>query len=190
MADKFWEKRHKYDLQGIPFSFDNLVNMIETWAVNQRNKGVESKPPAVAAVATGENPSSYNDALTNGKQKVQSTCRCNVCSGMHPTEECNQLLSIDVDARVQKLVSCRLCFHCFTRGHLAKGCTNRPMCQTCKKQHATILHERTWVKKGDGKEVKKGGEKTNNGIPFANFEKSSCASTTPASTPTTTTTTD
>ena len=167
------EKQHEFELQGIPFSFDNLVNMIETWAVIQRNKGVGSKPAAVAAVATGENPPTYNDVLTN------------VCSGMHPTEECNQLLSTDVDARVQKLASCRLCFHCFTSGHSAKGCTNRP---TCKKQHATILHRRTWVKKGDGKEVKKGGEKTNSGIPFATFDKSSNTSTTPASTPSITTT--
>ena len=30
LADKFWEKHHEYDLQGIPFSFDHLVNMIET----------------------------------------------------------------------------------------------------------------------------------------------------------------
>ena len=188
LADKFWEKQHEFELQGIPFSFDNLVNMIETWAVIQRNKGVESKPAAVAAVATGENPSTYNDVVTNGKQKLQSTDKCNVCSGMHPTEECNQLLSLDVDARVQKLASCRLCFHCLTSGHSAKGCANRPTCQTCKQKHATILHGRTWVKKGDGKEVKRGGEKTNNGIPFAKFDKSSSTSTIPASTPSTTTT--
>ena len=74
--------------------------MIEMWAVIQRNKGVETKPAVVEAVATGENPPTYNDVLTNRKQKVQSTDCCNVCSGMHPMEECHQLLSINVDARV------------------------------------------------------------------------------------------
>ena len=70
MADKFWEKHHEYNLQGVPFSFNNFVNMIETWVVIQRNKGVESKPSAVAAVATGENPPTYNNVLTKAKGAV------------------------------------------------------------------------------------------------------------------------
>ena len=31
LADKFWEKQHEAAQNGQLFSFDNLVNMIETW---------------------------------------------------------------------------------------------------------------------------------------------------------------
>ena len=156
--------------------------MIETWAVIQRNKGANQKAASVAAVATEEKeaPSSYGDALTNGKQKTQSTDRCNVCSGMHATEECHQLLQLEVDARVQKLASRRLCFHCLTTGHNAKGCANRPTCQVCKGRHATILHGRTYKKKEE-KEEKKGEARQGNKVPLAPFNKTDDAA---AATPT------
>ena len=47
--------------------------MIETWAVIQRNKGVESRP---AAVAENPVPPSYSDALTNVEGAVDSTLQC------------------------------------------------------------------------------------------------------------------
>ena len=132
LADKFWEKHHEATLRNISFSFDDLVNMVETWAIIQRSKGVE---------------------------EIQSTGHCNICSSTHATEECHQLLALEVDDRIRKLAFHRLCFHCMSVGHSAKGCVNRPICQICKKQHATILHGRTYHKKNDDEEVKRGGEK-------------------------------
>ena len=71
LADKFWERHHEATSQGIAFSFDNLVHMIETWAVIQRSKGNDGKSASIAAVASEEKetPTSYGDALTNGKPK-------------------------------------------------------------------------------------------------------------------------
>jgi len=160
--------------------------MIETWAVVQRNKGASCKTASVAAVATTEKeaPSSYEEALINGKQKVQSTDRCNVCSGMHQTEECHQLLELEVDARVQKIMSRRLCFHCLAPGHNAKGCVNRPTCQICKKRHATILHGRTYKKEEKGE--KKGENKQGNKVPLAPFKKSEDAAAAAPTAPSTT----
>ena len=171
-------------MRGRGLLYDDLVEMIENWAIVNRNVG-EVKSAAVAAVTAEDQPApnSYNDALINGKPKMQSTERCNVCSGMHKTEECNHLLSIEVDARVQKLASCRLCFHCFEPGHSAKGCAKRPTCSTCRKQHATILHGRTYPKRSDDKDGKKGGEKTGSGIPLAPFEGKRPTPSAPSATP-------
>ena len=146
LADKFWEKHYESSVNGIPFSFDHLVDMIETWAIIQRSKGVKGEVAAVAATAADDDQS-----------RTSSTECCNICSNTHATEECHQLLSLPVDDRVQKLASHRLCFHCLSVGHSAKGCANRPICQICKKQHATILHGRTWKKENDDEEVKKTG---------------------------------
>ena len=90
------KKQHEAAQNGQLFSFDNLVHMIETWAVVQRNKGASCKTASVAAVATTEKeaPSSYEDALINGKQKVQSTDRCNVCSGMPSNGELSSVVRV------------------------------------------------------------------------------------------------
>ena len=122
LAVKFWEKHHEAMLKDIPFSFDNLVNMVETWAIIQRIKGVEERP--VVTTCKSQAPTSFNNVLTSGEQRQQLTERCNVCSGTHATEECYQLLALEVDDRVRKLASHRLCFHCVNVGHSAKGCVN------------------------------------------------------------------
>ena len=135
LAVDFWKKDRKSELaRGRGLSYDDLVEMIENWAVVNRSVGTEAKSAAVAAVTVDDQPApnSYNDALVSGKPKMQSTERCNVCSGMHKMEECHLLLNVEVDARVQKLASCRLCFHCFEPGHSAKGCAKRPTCATCR----------------------------------------------------------
>ena len=150
LADTFWEKHHEATLNGIRFSFDNVVNMVETWAIIQRSKGVEKIP--VATTCNSRALTSHNDAPTSGEQKPQSTGRCNICSSTQATEECHQLLTLEVDDRVQKSASHCLCFHCMNVGHLAKGCINRPICQICKKQHASILHGLTSHKKTDNEE--------------------------------------
>ena len=90
LADKFWEKHHEATLRGISFSFDNLVNMVQTWAIIQQSKGVEEIP--AATMYNSRAPTLYNDAPTSGEQRPQSTERCNVCSGTHVKEECHQLL--------------------------------------------------------------------------------------------------
>ena len=90
-----------------PRSFDNLVDDIENWAVTQRDKGVDSKAGngATAAVAADDGseqkaqPSS-NNALFNGRQRKQSTGCCDICGGMHRTQECHQLLNVNVDAQL------------------------------------------------------------------------------------------
>ena len=132
-SDFFDKDMTEWETRGVPFSFDHLVDMIETWAIIQRSKGGQDKVAAVAA---------------------SSTERCNVCNDRHATEECHLLLALEVDDRVQKLASHRLCFHCLNVGHSAKGCENRPICKICNKQHATILHGRTYPKRNDDEEVK------------------------------------
>ena len=186
LAVDFWKKDRKSELaRGRGLSYDDLVEMIENWAVVNRSVGVEVKSAAVAAVTADDQPApnSYNAALVSGAPKMQSTERCNVCGGMHKTEECHLLLNVEVDARVQKLASCRLCFHCFEPGHSAKGCAKRPTCATCRKQHATILHGRTYPKRNDDKDAKKGGERAGSGIPLAPFEKKPAAPAAPSATP-------
>ena len=69
-------------------------------------------------------------------------------------------------------------------GHSAKGCANRPTCQICKKQHATILHGRTFKKKEE-KDGNKGEAKQGNKVPLAPFrsnEDAAAAAPTPSST--------
>ena len=69
LADKFWEKHHESFVKGISFSFDHLVDMIETWAIIQRSKGVERESAAVVVAAACGN-----------KTRASLTECCNVCN--------------------------------------------------------------------------------------------------------------
>ena len=69
---------------------------------------------------------------------------CGVCGHPHPTSQCPILIEVSVDSRVDILSKRELCYHCFTKGHTAKYCDNKPTCQMCGRAHATILHGRNF----------------------------------------------
>ena len=154
MADSFWEKdEEKLRTTGSAMKFDDLLVRIQRWMTVLNNKGMAHKKPTtkIAAVASQASSNStkqtYASRLVNSPPKQQSTERCNICGSIHATEDCNQLVNIDVDARMNLLSSKGLCFHCFEPGHQAKACTNRAniSCKICKRKHATLLHDRKYA---------------------------------------------
>ena len=154
MADSFWEKdEERMRTTGSPMKFDDLLVRIQRWMTVLNNKGMAHKKPTSKIAAVTSQTSSnttkqtYASRLVNSQPKQQSTAKCNICGSVHATEECNQLVNIDVDARMNLLSSKGLCFHCFEPGHQAKACTNRAniSCKVCKRKHATLLHDRKFA---------------------------------------------
>ena len=154
MANSFWKKdEEKMRTTGSPMKFNDLLVLIQRWMTVLNNKGMAHKRPTskIAAVSshTSSNPakSTYASRLINSPPKQQSTERCNICSSIHATEDCLQLVNVDVEARMNLLSSKGLCFHCFESGHQAKNCTKKASlsCKICKKRHATLLHDRKYA---------------------------------------------
>ena len=137
---------------GSPMKFDDLLIHIQRWMTVLNNKGKVQKRPTSKTNATSSQLSSvpakltYANRLINSQPKQQSTERCNICGSIHATEDCHQLVNVDVEARMNLLSAKSLCFHCFEANHQAKSCPNRAKvsCSICKKRHATLLHDRKY----------------------------------------------
>ena len=106
-----------------------------------------AKTTKVATTTVG--PATFKEQLVNSPQQQQPMDICNICGGRHHSQICNVLEAIPVaDDRLKKLAEKRLCFHCFGQAHSAKDCKDKPTCERCGRRHATLLHERTYDKKG------------------------------------------
>ena len=154
MANSFWKKdEERMRTTGSQMKFDDLLILIQRWMTVLNNKGMAHKKPTskIAAISsnTSSNPQkqSYANRVANSPPKQQCTERCNICGSVHATEDCNSLVNIDVEARMNLLSSKGLCFHCFEPGHQAKACTKRASlsCKICKRRHATLLHDRKYT---------------------------------------------
>ena len=85
---------------------------------------------------------SYANRVAHSPPKVQHNVTCNECGCMHETSNCNVLLAMSVENRLEALTKRGLCFHCLNPGHRAATCTQRPICARCGRKHATMLHDR------------------------------------------------
>ena len=153
MSNCFWQKdEEKMRTTGSPMKFDDLLVQIQRWMTVLNNKGMAHKKPTskIAAISyqnsSAPTKASCANRVAHSPPKEQSTERCNICGSIHATEDCHQLVNVDVEARMNLLSAKSLCFHCFEANHQAKSCPNRAKvsCSICKKRHATLLHDRKY----------------------------------------------
>jgi hypothetical protein len=101
--------------------------------------------------------------LQRGLEKVGKTLntthtdlKCNFCDKPgHAMDKCQKFMGKSMDERKAFILDKRLCFGCFTAGHVSKQCRNRLKCATCSKSHPTTLHGD--VRPKDGKSDKTDG---------------------------------
>lgn len=58
-------------------------------------------------------------------------------------EKCRSFMETSVKDRVKFVQTEKLCFGCLKTGHHSKGCNSRIVCERCKSEHPTCLHERS-----------------------------------------------
>ena len=114
---------------------------------NPKNgKATQSKAANVAAVSSVAQNNAKKQSLAkrvaNSPPKPQNTNKCTICGHLHSSQECNVLAEMSVEKRLETLNSRQLCYHCFQGSHIAKACTQRPVCRKCSRRHATLLHDR------------------------------------------------
>ena len=148
LSVKFWKKNaKKQDTSGSELGFEDMMAMLSNWIRILAQKGVPLKSKVVKIAATevsqinGRNVS-QGKKFGMTKSTIQSTASCNICGSAHKTEECEELLKLDVEGRIEKLYEKRLCYHCMAADHVARLCSNRPQCDQCGKNHASLLHDR------------------------------------------------
>ena len=63
---------------------------------------------------------------------------CTVCQRKHDLDQCMEFKKLSLAQRKNLLKTNSMCFGCYGQGHIAK------LCQVCKKQHPTALHDPNW----------------------------------------------
>ncbi|XP_011858813.1 PREDICTED: uncharacterized protein LOC105556338, partial [Vollenhovia emeryi] len=63
---------------------------------------------------------------------------CPICQNTHKIYECLIFRNMSIQARIEKVKSCKLCYNCLKQFH-GKGCTYGS-CKKCQKRHNTLLH--------------------------------------------------
>ena len=97
-----------------------------------------------AALALGEKASvkqvgvSFQQTNQPTKQSnLKTNRRCSYCSGDHYSHECTKYKS--VNARIDRVMTLKLCFNCLTPGHSNKTCRSTKTCCTCGLHHHSSL---------------------------------------------------
>ena len=182
---EFWRENQKsIRSHGKKFNFDDLLIELQDWCAvlkqnNPKNgKSAHNKAANVAAVSSTTSNNAKKQSLAkrvaNSPPKPQNTNKCTICGHLHPSQECNVLAEMSVEKRLETLNSRQLCYHCFQDSHIAKACTQRPVCRKCSRRHATLLHDRKFDAQPRTSTL------SSNALPFRPMQKQSTdSSTTP-----------
>ena len=99
--------------------------------------------------------------------------KCILCSHKLDLDSCEEYMTKSIEERSKLLARKKLCYGCYktmSMSHNARNCSDRRICQICKKKHPTGLHGYTPKQKaGDDKSGASDGTKK-----IATF-KSNCA---------------
>ena len=75
------------------------------------------------------------------KQDGRNFGRCLFCNERHSLDMCKKFGAESFELRQRFVRENRLCFGCLIRGHIARECRNRRVCQFCEEGHPTSMHE-------------------------------------------------
>ena len=97
---------------------------------NQAN----SKLPGAKIAATSASTS-------KGGGSTPTTEACPQCSANHRLVSCDAFKKATADEKRKVCFSARVCYKCLEQGHVAKFCKSDARCETCLRQHLTLMHD-------------------------------------------------
>ena len=85
--------------------------------------------------------SSHNQSRPEKGNAIENDCI--FCDKKHSIDLCDSFKQRPNKEKVEFIKSRGLCFGCLVKGHMSKSCPKRLSCQTCLKNHPTVLHIET-----------------------------------------------
>ena len=164
IAKRLWEKDEDLkEKEGRPVKFSDFKRLLQrqiSMISSQRtlvtpHHSQQQQPVKVAAnevTGSGANGAAANQGrshsavVKNGVQKSQDKSKCGYCSGLHNISNCEQLLRLTPDQRLQKFREKGICWGCLEQGHISTSCPNQRLrCRErgCGRFHPTLLHGTT-----------------------------------------------
>ena len=75
----------------------------------------------------------------------QGSVSCFFCKQAHFMTNCQGFLALSPMDRRSFCHSEKLCFGCLRHGHSSRDCQRRLRCETCGRQHPTVLHDESYL---------------------------------------------
>ena len=106
-----------------------------------KNESKHSKNPKPGS-KPGSKPksSSFVTSVSTENKTEKKHNVCDLCKQHHHLDACKEFNKKSLNEKQAFIRENSLCFGCFGRNHVSKGCRVRLRCSTCNKRHPTSLH--------------------------------------------------
>jgi len=134
----------------------------------QRNKFFQNTPRATTLATQADTPRVPNaprqansNSTFNSNKPTAPNITCLLCDGAHPLVSCREFEKRTYSDRVKFVRTKGLCDNCYKRGHKARNCFQKGLCEIehCEGKHNTLLHPPSSSDKKDSDK----NHNTNNG---------------------------
>ncbi|XP_014203558.1 uncharacterized protein LOC106635882 [Copidosoma floridanum] len=104
---------------------------------------IEASRPARPASTPSIRPPASTSSRRHYRSLTTSAALppCPSCSETRYLGHCARFQGLDAHAQRDLVYQARLCFNCLQTGHLLKFCPSRSVCQHCREQHHSLLHD-------------------------------------------------
>ena len=148
MSEEFYKRETKMQKKDPKFrmDYDDLVQAIRDRARTLKAQGLTSKKeePQTAKVAAAQGTNKggkWSDKVASPPKEQPQGRKCLKCKSLrHGMDKCNELMNMEMPARVEFFKSERVCFNCMGTDHMSKWCKEEGLkCEKDGMNHPTVL---------------------------------------------------
>ncbi|CAB3984748.1 Hypothetical predicted protein [Paramuricea clavata] len=81
-----------------------------------------------------------NPTLIHGAGSAKPIIVCPLCNSSHDLDDCQLSLKKTVEQRKEYFKQNKMCFACYEKNHISRGCLRKRKCKKCNKPHPSALH--------------------------------------------------
>ena len=145
LADKWCKKAVKhFSLHETELSFRDFLEFInDERSLSERY--LRAMGGAVGATQAnsklpGAKIAATSASASKGGGTATSSDSCPQCGASHRLATCDAFKKATAEEKRKICFSARTCYKCLEQGHVAKFCKSEARCETCLRQHLTLMH--------------------------------------------------
>lgn len=134
-------------------NFENLASFVQSAAdaandpvfgkeaINKSNESSKKFDKRDSIQLKNKNSSfATNPTLIHGAGSAKPIIVCPLCNSSHDLDDCQLFLKKTVEQRKEYLKQNKMCFACYEKNHISRGCLRKRKCKKCNKPHPSALH--------------------------------------------------